>query len=1659
MENYEKAEKLFRYILELEKLNNKEIPNLKELGWHQFIEEIPKDNENIKLENRNTIEGKEYDLRGEILSVKKPSFTKIPSIEKEYVEWLEEGWDNYKKDLIIRDKISVLSKEIDEEKNNKDLKIFGEGGEVLELEEKFLDDFPEIKSKINEWAKKRNIWAEEQKKIEKTRTFFSKLSEIRVMLENNSEEKELILGTGIIKCGNLEQACLLKKVKINFDAKENIIKICDMEVDSTSYCIFLSDVVNELRFDKMSLKQFDDEVREKSIHPLDYNEVPDILKTFIHRLSSKSEYLENYNDKKVDETLITISNSPVLFVRKKPNNSIKILEEIISYIGETKKIPNHILDIVSPNENADIVEYEEESFTDRLAKSCGESNKIFLVKEANREQLEIAEKIERENAVLVQGPPGTGKTHTISNLLCHFLAQGKNVLVTSHTKKALRVLKDKIPSSIQSLCVSIIDDDNKDMEKSIDGITDYIGSNSIEEIKKDILNIEKEREDILKKAKKNREKIYLLKNKEFSPITYLGESYRIDEVAKFVRENENRLNYIPGYIELDKAMPVLKEDIEYLYNTKSSISLEEIKELESDLPDPSYLMSYVTFKDKVELYNKEKENIKLNLENMKSFFEDTSSSYKEEILFVDNKKIIDTTKICYEKISNLSLYLENYKNIEEWMLEAACANLNSGDRKIWEELVKRIKNYISFEIGVKSVLFGKEIEFIEQNIDILKKSINELKGAIEHPKKMIFFDVLSKKQEEVLKKVKYNGSKINTIEECEEVIAKIKLEEKQRLYLKYWDKLIKIDSYEIFDDTILESYLHVIEKFLYWTDREERKFDDLLEEAGINSKLFVSEEVLVSKKENLRNKITAIRDIVPYILKICYSLLEIREINLELTREIKKYKEEQVLKSTICRELVDSIKEKNIENYKNNQDLLFNTFNKYAIKNKREELLKKIKEVAPDWERLLEKLGEEDSFPTDVLEAWKWKQLNGKLNELSKEPLEEIQKNLLKIGEQLKESTERLVEKKSWYELLVRVNKNRSLQSDLTQWKQINKKIGKGTGKNAFRQRKEARELMVKCQAAVPTWIMPMKKAMESFTVGKSSFDIVIVDEASQSSLSSLAIMFMGKKIIIVGDDKQVSPDGIGKEIEKSNFLKDTYLKGVISGIEAYDEKTSLYDIALSKFNPLMLKEHFRCVPEIIGYSNRLSYDNRIKPLRDASSSNLFPAVISYKVKGERSSKDKTNEIEARTIVCLIKACIQEKLYEGKSFGVISLLGNKQSELINRYLLDKIDAVDYAERKILCGDSAQFQGDERDVVFLSMVDSGNEEGPLSLRREGGSGDKYKKRYNVAASRAKDQMWIIHSLDKSRDLKQEDLRKGLLEYAENPRAFINQVEEIEKKSESPFEEAVAKSLVAKGYNLVQQWEAGSYRIDMVVIYKGKKIAIECDGERYHSGEEAIKNDMERQTILERIGWKFIRIRGSRFFRNPDKTMLEIYDELSQKGIYPEDSISEEDKNKIETEILEKIKHRAQILLEHWDKPEDDILVDKELIDDTLDEEDIVGESLENSVIDEVKIEEIKVDKHVEENSTLEVFTEENQENVFIDEENIDTKNQTIDEYFLKNKFEIINNISESGILWVITDKEKEEIIENVVKNYGARYSFEKRGAVATANKPAFRINLK
>src|SRR5262249_12981197 len=250
---------------------------------------------------------------------------------------------------------------------------------------------------------------------------------------------------------------------------------------------------------------------------------------------------------------------------------------------------------------------------------------------------------------------------------------------------------------------------------------------------------------------------------------------------------------------------------------------------------------------------------------------------------------------------------------------------------------------------------------------------------------------------------------------------------------------------------------------------------------------------------------------------------------------------------------------------------------------------------------------------------------------------------------------------------------------------------------------RQARQLLASARHAVPVWIMPLSRVYESFDPRETKFDVVIIDEASQSDVTALAALYLGREHIVVGDKEQVTPDAIGQRIDEVTRLIATDLQGIPNN-HLYDGQTSIYDLAETAFGGVIsLREHFRCVPDIIQFSNHLSYNNSIRPLREPFSAPIRPALIPHRVQGFRSDSGKTNEVEAEEIASLLTACLADSEYEindlGKptTFGVISLLGEEQALLIENILRTHLAPDVFAKHRLLCGNAAQFQGDERDI--------------------------------------------------------------------------------------------------------------------------------------------------------------------------------------------------------------------------------------------------------------------------------------------------------------------------------------------------------------------------
>jgi very-short-patch-repair endonuclease len=246
--------------------------------------------------------------------------------------------------------------------------------------------------------------------------------------------------------------------------------------------------------------------------------------------------------------------------------------------------------------------------------------------------------------------------------------------------------------------------------------------------------------------------------------------------------------------------------------------------------------------------------------------------------------------------------------------------------------------------------------------------------------------------------------------------------------------------------------------------------------------------------------------------------------------------------------------------------------------------------------------------------------------------------------------------------------------------------------------------------------------------------------------------------------------------------------------------------------------------------------------------------------------------------VALIAELIADSSYDDMTFGVVTLLGGGQAPLISGLLLDQLGPTLMEERAIRVGDPASFQGDERDVVILSMVIAHDPEGG---RIGAMNSAAHARRINVAASRARNQMWVVHSVGPE-SLHREDPRRGLLEHCLVPEEVVSADVAFEK-TESQFERDVLARILDAGYTqVVSQYLVGGYRIDLVVEGPEARLAVECDGDYWH-GPDRWDDDRARQTVLERAGWTFERIRGSAFYRDRSGALEPLWGRLDRLGI--------------------------------------------------------------------------------------------------------------------------------------------------------------------------------
>lgn len=410
-----------------------------------------------------------------------------------------------------------------------------------------------------------------------------------------------------------------------------------------------------------------------------------------------------------------------------------------------------------------------------------------------------------------------------------------------------------------------------------------------------------------------------------------------------------------------------------------------------------------------------------------------------------------------------------------------------------------------------------------------------------------------------------------------------------------------------------------------------------------------------------------------------------------------------------------------------------------------------------------------------------------------------------------------------------------------------------------------------------PCWTMSPILAAEMIPADLQLFDVVIFDEASQippaEAISSLA---RAPQTVIAGDSRQLPPTSFFGHSADDETEEDEDDLSLTSDIE------SLLDAAAALLRDKMLQWHYRSRDDrLIAFSNNHIYGGSLTAFPGAIvNTPITHCLIPFRpitgVSGTRSNPD-----EVEKVVDLVLEHARETPDE--TLGVIAF-GQHHADYIENALLRRLSEVndpsfdeffaETNEERFFVKNIERVQGDERDVIILSVGYHKDSRGNLPYRfgpilQEGGE-----RRLNVAVTRARTRLTLVSSfghrdMDPGRSsAKGVDLLRKYLEYAAS--GGENLGSDVHDVPLNPFELSIMDGLKRRRIPVTPQYGVSGYRIDFACAHPDEPgrmvLAIEADGASYHSAHTARDRDRLRQQVLEGKGWRFHRIWSTAWFRD-------------------------------------------------------------------------------------------------------------------------------------------------------------------------------------------------
>ena len=433
-------------------------------------------------------------------------------------------------------------------------------------------------------------------------------------------------------------------------------------------------------------------------------------------------------------------------------------------------------------------------------------------------------------------------------------------------------------------------------------------------------------------------------------------------------------------------------------------------------------------------------------------------------------------------------------------------------------------------------------------------------------------------------------------------------------------------------------------------------------------------------------------------------------------------------------------------------------------------------------------------------------------------------------------------------------------------------------------------------QAIKPVFMMSPISVAQYLEPGVVDFDLLLIDEASQvEPTDALGAIARARQIVVVGDSKQLPPTRFF-----ARFVDDDGQDGSASdGVQATDMESILGLCAAQGVLPKMLRWHYRSRHHsLIAVSNHEFYDDRLyvvpSPAKPLPGQGL---VFRFVEQGEFDrGGSATNRTEAQ---CIAKAVMDHaRKCPDRSLGVGTFSVAQRDAIVDELeLLRRSDpsvesffATGVAE-PFFVKNLENIQGDERDIIFISVGYGKDASGYMAMNFGPLSNDGGERRLNVLITRARDACAVFSSIVANDiDLVRARSRgaaalKAFLKYAET--GLLDTGSATGRGYDSEFERQVATALAEQGYETHPQVGVAGFFIDLAVVdpdVPGRYLlGVECDGANYHRARSARDRDRLRATVLEDRGWIIHRIWSTDWFHRPQEQLRKTVGAIEQARV--------------------------------------------------------------------------------------------------------------------------------------------------------------------------------